>query len=181
MVAVMTHMVDGTRVSFRPCATHEIMGVRHEMLRPGRPIETAAFPGDDAPSTLHFGAFALDPSGAERVGALGCLTFLSAGRGGVAAWQLRGMATSSAVLRRGIGSRLLACAEAHLAAAGAEEGSLPVELWANARVSALAFYARQGWAQEGEVFDVPGIGAHVVIVKRLHAAPAMADARAGAL
>lgn len=147
----------------------EILGLRHEVLRPGRPIEAAHFPGDEEPSAVHFGAFALcDDGEREERGALGCLTFLLTTRGGAPAWQLRGMATSPFVLRRGVGSSLLACAEGHLRAAALGGPQLQdVSLWANARVGALGFYAREGWREESEPFDVPGVGPHVVITKVL--------------
>lgn len=147
----------------------EILGLRHEVLRPGRPVEAAHFPGDEEPSAVHFGAFALcDDGEREERGALGCLTFLLTTRGGAPAWQLRGMATSPSVLRRGVGSALLARAEAHLRAA-APGGAPPVAvaLWANARVGALGFYAREGWREESKPFEVPGVGPHVVITKVL--------------
>lgn len=160
--------VKGRVVVFRKATVAEILSLRHEVLRPGRPVETAHFPGDEEPSAVHFGAFALGADGQhEEPGALGCLSFLLTTREGAPAWQLRGMATSPSVLRCGVGSRLLACAEAYLKREAGTSSPPVVSLWANARVSALGFYAHEGWAEQGGPFEVAGIGPHVVITKQL--------------
>jgi GNAT superfamily N-acetyltransferase len=71
------------------------------------------------------------------------------------------MATRSDLARRGIGGALLAFAvEALLAEPG------PRLLWCNARVSALAFWERAGWAVASDVFDIPGVGPHRVLERR---------------
>ena len=50
--------------------------------------------------------------------------------------------------------------------AGTEGGS---ELWGNARMPAVGFYRRAGLEVVGAEFEVPGIGPHVVMVRRLAA------------
>ena len=45
------------KVVLRRASLEEILALRHAVLRPGLPLESAAFEGDDAPDTLHFGAF----------------------------------------------------------------------------------------------------------------------------
>ncbi len=39
------------------------------------------------------------------------------------------------------------------------------ELWCNARMAAVGFYRRAGFEVVSEEFDVPGIGAHVVMTR----------------
>lgn len=146
-------LVGGREVVLRKASLDEILPLRHAVLRPGMPLESAAFDGDDAPDTHHFGAF----DGAEAVG---CLSFMRRDRDGDA-HQLRGMATSPAVRGAGVGRALLALAEASLVA----ETGIP-RLWCNARVESIGFYDRLGWVAVSEEFDVPGVGLHRVMVRR---------------
>jgi len=122
------------------------------VLRPGRPVETAYFDGDDDADTVHLAAM-LD--GAEEV--VGCATLMRRPWGGEPAWQLRGMATRADLARRGVGSAVLRAAE-DLAG-----GAL---LWCNARLAAVPFYAAGGWTIASDEFDIPGIGPHHVMIRR---------------
>jgi len=45
------------RIEVRPITAPEALPLRRSVLRPGRPIEMAQYPEDDAPTTRHFGAF----------------------------------------------------------------------------------------------------------------------------
>jgi GNAT superfamily N-acetyltransferase len=71
------------------------------------------------------------------------------------------MATRADLARRGIGSALLRFA---LGILRAERG--PVVVWCNARLAAVPFYATQGWEVASEVFDIPTVGPHHVMVRR---------------
>jgi GNAT superfamily N-acetyltransferase len=136
--------------------------LRHQMLRPGRPIETVYFGGDDAPGTVHFGAF--DDSGAL----VGVVTLLQAAlpegapsrearvAEDIRTFQLRGMATSPAVRGQGYGVALVRACLDHVGPGGA--------IWCNARVTALAFYARFGFVAYGAEFDIPMGGPHFKMV-----------------
>jgi predicted GNAT family N-acyltransferase len=70
------------------------------------------------------------------------------------------MAVDAAHRRGGVGARVLAALEARARALGLRE----LELHAQCYVE--AFYARHGYAREGEVFEEAGIE-HVVMRKRL--------------
>ena len=72
-------------------------------------------------------------------------------------WRLRGMATEPARRGQGHGAAVLAALVAHCREGG---GTL---LWANARLPALEFYLRAGFATRGEPWVDPEIGPHVVI------------------
>src|SRR5687767_13200563 len=120
------------------------------------PIETAVFDGDDQPETLHF-------AGLQDGRVIGCLTFIPHPLNAQPAWQLRGMATDERLRKRGIGSRLLEFAEKSIRQRGMGE----LLLWCNARTSAAAFYERHGWQRISDVFEVPTIGPHVKMTKRL--------------
>ena len=102
MTAARTLHLAGRTVVLRKAALAEILALRHAVLRPGLPPAFAAFDGDGAPSTHHYGAF----DGADAVG---CLSFMRRDRDGEA-HQLRGMATAPAVRGAGVGRALLAYA-----------------------------------------------------------------------
>ncbi len=131
--------------------------LRGEILRPGQSGDQLAFPGDDAPDSLHV-AGALD----GRIVGVGSVM-----RDGhpvtprVGDWRVRGMATSEDMRGRGIGAAMLARCEAHARNAGGGR------LWCNARVRAREFYERAGLEVEGELFDIPTIGAHYLMSKTL--------------
>ena len=127
--------------------------LRHEILRPGRPLEASSYDVDADPRTVHLAAY--DDTGAV----VGCVTlFPEAYDDEELAWRLRGMATSPGVRGTGVGSALLRETVAVVTEAGA-----PL-LWCNARESAEGFYARHGFVGVGELFDLPGIGPH----RRMH-------------
>jgi GNAT superfamily N-acetyltransferase len=128
----------------------ETLPLRSAVLRPGRPVEAARFPGDDAAGTAHFGAF--------RDGKLLSIASLFHAelpeKPGLPAYQLRGMATDEQARNQGMGRALvLACLE-H---ARAQQASL---LWCNARIVALDFYRKMGFATIGPEFEIPDVGPH---------------------
>ena len=128
--------------------THSI---RHSILRPGMPPDSAVFPGDDDPATEHFGAF----RGSELVGVASIYSAILPEQPDVnAAWQLRGMATLPTVRGLGCGRALL---EACSAAAAGKNGLI---LWCNARATAVAFYERHGWKVVSEEFVIATAGPH---------------------
>lgn len=121
-----------------------VLDLRHAVLRPGRPRESASFPGDDDPRTRHWAAWEGD-----RV--IGCASVLDqplAPEG--PRWQLRGMAVATDRQGQGVGGEVLRAIQAGIAA----------PLWCNARERAIPFYLRHGWSVISEPFDVPGIGPH---------------------
>ena len=44
-------------IEVRRVAASEVRPLRHLVLRPGRPFEETTFPGDEAASAAHFGAW----------------------------------------------------------------------------------------------------------------------------
>jgi len=76
-------------------------------------------------------------------------------------YQLRGMATAEDCQGKGYGRMLLTEAEAIFKARKIDL------IWCNARVSALEFYKKAGYEAIGDVFDVPHIGPHFVMYKRI--------------
>jgi GNAT superfamily N-acetyltransferase len=115
--------------------------LRARVLRPGKPAESARYPGDDDPATVHLGAFL----GGRCVG----IASLYPEQG----IRLRGMAVEPDVRGRGVGAAVVRAAQRRAAEAGED-------LWCSARASARGFYEKLGWAVEGEPFEIAGIGPH---------------------
>lgn len=69
-------------------------------------------------------------------------------------WRLRSMATEPSLRSSGLGSDVLAAALGHVADHG---GGV---VWCSARVPALRFYERAGFAGFGEIYETPDIGPH---------------------
>jgi len=145
-------------IAIQRVGVDRILELRHRILRAGLPPESARFEGDDAPTTLHFAAFA--PGSESRLA--GCLSFMLNSFNHEPAWQLRGMAVDAPDQRRGVGRKLIAHAEEALA----REGQAGL-LWCNARLPAAGFYEKLGWATVSEVFEIPTAGPHVKMTKRL--------------
>lgn len=143
----------------RRARVDEIFPLRHAVLRPGRPVTYSVY-SEDA-GAVHIGAW----DDGELVG---CATVFPDPWAGPepppdpAAWRLRGMAVDPSRQGGGIGGLVLAAA-----VEAARDAQAPM-LWANARVAALRFYSRHGWAAVGEEFITPDTGlTHVAIVLSL--------------
>ena len=144
----------------RPARLEEIVALRHAVLRPGRPIDTAFFDGDDDTTTVHVGAF-------DRDRLVGCASVMRRALDGEDALQLRGMATVPDRAGQGIGTAILRFLEEDVAR------SVGVQLiWCNARTSASGFYAGAGWRLVSATFDIPDVGPHVRMIHRLYSSSA---------
>jgi GNAT superfamily N-acetyltransferase len=71
------------------------------------------------------------------------------------------MAVAPEMQGRGVGSALLAFAEAQM-----RVGRPVRAFWCNARTGAVRFYERHGWQAVGNVFEIEGVGPHLRMVKR---------------
>ena len=140
-----------------PATADDVVALRHAVLRAGLPRETAIFPGDDELSARHFVA---DDTGVI----VGCVTLHLNQWQDEAAWQLRGMAVAPSHQRQGVGGKLIEAVEQSLRQS---PDDVPRLLWCNARVPAAGFYERQGWEVVSDVFEIPGAGPHVKMIKRL--------------
>jgi len=144
--------------SVRRTAPEQTLAVRWPILRPGFPRESAVFDGDEAASTIHFGAF----HGDQLVGVASIYTAQLPERPELTpTWQLRGMATLPTMRGLGHGRALLAACEQAVRDLG---GAF---LWCNARVAAAPFYSRHGWQQIGGEFDIPSVGSHFRMIREL--------------
>ena len=137
------------RVRFRRARVEEILPLRHAALIVGTDRHTDRFDGDEAPETIHVGGFLDDRC-------VACASIMRRDLDGRPGRQLRGMATAADLRGRGIGAALLRFAEQQVG---------PDELWCNAREHAVGFYAGHGWRAAGAVFEIPGVGPHVRMVR----------------
>ncbi len=134
----------------RPLTVHACLELRHQLLRPQQPPETLIFPGDLDPRSAHFGAF-LD---AVHVGIATIMPQAPHERVDPSAWRLRAMAVQGALRSQGIGASLLAAALDH---ARHHSGTW---VWCDARIAAVPFYARHGFAIQGPSYEIAGVGPH---------------------
>lgn len=132
------------------------ISVRHEVLRAGKPISTCVFSGDDLPTTLHLGAF-LD----EKI--IGVVSVFAQSHDyfdGQKAYQIRGMAVSTAYQGKTYGKRLLEFAEKWCFEQQA------TVIWFHARATAVPFYEKAGYQKLGNAFEIDTIGIHFVMYKK---------------
>jgi predicted GNAT family N-acyltransferase len=146
-------------IETRPIRATETYELRHRILRPHQPLSACAYPCDTAPGALHIGSFLN-----ERLIGIGSL--LPDPRDYAAhptSWRLRGMAVQQDMRGTGAGGKILQALIDY-----ARTQLLPAEIWCNGRANVKGFYERFGFVQEGDLFDLPDIGPHVLLVKMLH-------------
>jgi GNAT superfamily N-acetyltransferase len=133
----------------------ECLPLRERILRPGQPPSAWTYAQDEDPRAAHFGL----RQGKALVGVASLLPEPRAGASygtGPEQWRLRGMAVDSERRGKGLGRMLLQAVQAVAQQRGGG-------LWMTARVGVRPFYERFGCKAEGEVFDLPGGGPHVLM------------------
>lgn len=137
----------------RPIDAAATRPLRQAILRPHQTIAELVYLGDDAPDTLHAGAFLQG-----RLVGIATVAHNQCPRAVLPApWQLEGMATTTEVRGMGYGRALIAACLDHVAANGG------ATLWCNGRISAAGFYTRLGFRPVGAEF-VTATGPHNVFV-----------------
>lgn len=150
-------MDQASQIKVRTIAAAETWPLRLAVLRPGHPLPAARFPGDDLPSTKHFGAF----QNGKLVGITSLFLAEMPELPGERALQLRGMATTPEVRGAGFGRALVAASIAF-----ARESGIKL-IWCNARTSAVGFYRKLVWEIVGEEFEIPDVGPHFHMWRRI--------------
>jgi predicted GNAT family N-acyltransferase len=143
-----------TRGMIEQVTREEILPLRHTVLRPNLPLETAKYPEDAHPEIFHL-AFRADGA------IIACVTFLPQTLDNEPGWRFRGMATAAEHRSQGIGGELLEAGITEAARRGA-----PL-IWCRGRTAASAFYQRHQFVIRGDEFDVPPIGPHFIFVRDL--------------
>ena len=137
--------------------TADTYALRLRVLRPGGTEEDCHWANDRLEGGFHLGVHI----GEHRI----CIgSFYPEKHPDLKGWKqyrLRGMATHPEFQGQGAGRRLLAFALEHLKARHADL------LWCNARMVALPFYTNLGFTVQGPEFDIPGIGPHHLMWRRI--------------
>lgn len=135
----------------------ETYPLRLKVLRPGGIEEDCHFPNDRLEGAFHFGVH----YNGDRITVA---SFYPEKHPALNAWKpyrLRGMATDPDHQGKGAGKRLMLFAMEHLKAQKADL------VWCNARLVAVPFYERLGFEKTGDQFDIPGIGPHFLMFRRI--------------
>lgn len=136
----------------------DTLDIRHRMLRPGRPKEEAVFPGDEEEQTFHLGGF-ID----SKLCSVASFFFeRNPEFDEPYQFRLRGMATLEDHQGQGLSSELLKMAFPII------QQNMCNLLWCNAREGAVGFYEKVGFEKVGEYFDIPTIGKHILMVKKIN-------------
>jgi len=135
----------------------ETIIVRHPVLRKGKPIESCYFDGDNLATTQHFGLYENDKLEAVISLFENKSPLFEAKR----QMQIRGMAVMENNQGKGYGRLLVAHCENILTKQNTEL------IWFNARKNAVGFYQRMGYEILGDSFEIPGVGIHSVMWKKL--------------
>lgn len=131
--------------------------VRHAVLRKGKPIEACAIPQDNLESTFHFGVFFQD----KLVGVCTFVIDKSSHFNDAKQYRLRAMGILDDYQGYKFGQKLLAYGVTFLKEKKIER------LWFNARIIAVDFYKNNGFKTIGDIFNIPSIGDHCIMHKKL--------------
>ena len=135
--------------------THRL---RRAVLRDGTDSDQVVFDGDDESTTFHLGVV----DGDDLIAISTWMARRYPDLPAIAGYQLRGMAIDPARQGGGVGTRLL---DAGIDRCRSQAAGL---VWARARVAALGFYERHGFATKGpEYTDLTTGLPHIDIVRLL--------------
>jgi ribosomal protein S18 acetylase RimI-like enzyme len=143
--------------TIKKITSQQTFPVRLPVLRPGKPVESCIFDGDDLPATVHFGIYDDD----AIVGVVSIFESRSPLFDDERQFQLRGMAVLDTHQKQGLGEKLVQAAEEYIQSQG---GGL---IWFNAREIAVGFYRKMGYEVIDEPFSIGDIGIHYVMWKMI--------------
>ncbi|GGB82229.1 N-acetyltransferase [Flavobacterium suaedae] len=138
-------------------SSQETFAVRQPVLRPGKPVESCMFPGDDLNTTAHFGVFEDD----ALIGVISVFKSNNDVFNEEKQYQIRGMAILHGHQKKGLGVKLIEKAEEYIAQQNGKT------IWMNAREVAIDFYKKTGYQIYGNPFNIDGIGTHYIMYKHL--------------
>lgn len=128
----------------------ETYPIRHLVLRPNQDVSACAYPGDEAPTTFHLGAF----KDGVLIGIASYYKENTPVFGEESQYRLRGMATLPDYRGLNIGKYLIIEAQVLLKERNADLW------WCNARTTASGFYEQLGLSVYGDIFEIEPIGPH---------------------
>jgi predicted GNAT family N-acyltransferase len=137
----------------RQISPSDTYAIRLAVLRSSGELKDVQFEGDDDEQTFHLGGFA-----EKKLVSISSFYFQKhKSLPGENHFRLRGMATLPEFRHKGFSSELLRTAFPIVAK------NFCTLLWCNARVSAQGFYQKVGFNIHSEIFDIPGIGPHILM------------------
>lgn len=142
-------------ITIKQVSSENILHIRQEVLRPGKPLIDCIFESDDLETTLHFGLF----DHQFLRGIVSVYEKKSKFSNHELQFQIRGMAVLGHCRQLGYGKILLTAVENHL------KIYKNVFIWFNARATAITFYEKLGYIQYGSMFEISGVGNHVLMFK----------------
>jgi len=142
-------------IQIKKISAEETYPIRLEVLRKKIPLPYK-FNGDFDENTFHIGAFSNNKL-------IAVSSYMKAENKNFKGkqYQLRGMATLIESQGAGAGKLMLQEAFSILVKMNIDI------LWCNARVIAVDFYKKQGLKTFGKLFEIPLVGAHYVMFKKL--------------
>ena len=143
-------------ITVKEISVEETYPLRIEILRNGI-AENYHFVGDNLESSFHLGAFNNDLL-------IGIVTFIKKEHpklNDTYSYQLRGMAVSQKLQKQGVGKLLVQKSYKFF-----KEIKCNL-LWCNAREIAVEFYQKMGFSIKGNRFQIPAIGTHYTMFKKL--------------
>ncbi|HWR94435.1 MAG TPA: GNAT family N-acetyltransferase [Flavobacterium sp.] len=143
--------------TIREITAIETFSVRHPILRPGKPVESCHFDGDNLNTTKHFGIFKKN----ELIGVISLFESKNNMFSAQNQFQIRGMAVLEIHQKKGHGEALVYYTEEFLK----KNKDNPFLIWFNAREKAVGFYQKLGYTIIGDSFDIFDVGIHYVMYK----------------
>lgn len=144
-------------MQFRSATLQEILPLRHKVLKPFLELTECINDKDSLADTFHFAVWEDDHVICVGSWEQDTHPEFPAKK----SYRLRGMATDPHHQGRGAGQLLLHESLKFLESQGCDF------VWANARIKAFPFYEKLNFKFYGELFEIPKIGPHKVIYKRL--------------
>ncbi len=143
-------------MNVRQISAHDTYGIRQKMLRPGRDPKECVFHGDEDDQTIHLGAF-ID----GKLVSVASFYFSNNPRFPEnVQYQLRGMATLPEHQNQGFSKELLKFGFPMI------KRNFCELVWCNARTSAEGFYQQTGFECIGDIFNIPDVGPHRLMIKK---------------
>ena len=127
----------------------DLLPLRMQILRPGKPKKDAIYPGDSDENTFHLGIY----SNGKLVTVASFYKEDKEGHKGTG-YRLRSMATLPQMRSKGFGKKILQFAFNELKDKGSDY------LWCNARTTASGYYEKLGFQIISGEFDMKDIGPH---------------------
>ena len=138
--------------------SRDLYPIRHKVLWQHKTVDNCGIEPDNFDSTFHIGA--IDENGQI----VGTSTFIKESNTAFdqnTQYRLRAMATTPSTRGKGVGKAIIEYALDELAKRRVEL------LWCDARVIACGFYENLNFEIKGEMYDVPDIGPHKLMYKKI--------------